>query len=113
MSVTLFILTKRHLEEDVCSALQIWQQEQQWKGWCLLAKQLLPASFDALLQLPTDQLREAVCPFSTNTRVALSHRAMSPSCPVAVQRSNLVLLQVSCQLIIWAMRWLLVVHTLI
>lgn len=52
-------------------------------------------------------------PFSTDTRVALSQRAKSPSCPVAVQRSNLVLLQVSCLLTSWAVLWLVVILTLI
>lgn len=73
--------------------LQVWSQGQQWKGWVMCAKQLVPDSFPALLQLPTQQVGMALSEMSNGVKLQLSQYAKAPSCPVAVPRTTLVMLQ--------------------
>ncbi len=73
--------------------LQVWTQGQQWKGWIMCSKQLVPDSFPALLQLPTQQFGAALAEMSSGVKLQLSQYAKAPSCPVAVPRTTLVLLQ--------------------
>lgn len=73
--------------------IQVWSQAQQWKGWVMCAKQLVPDSFPALLQLPTQQVGMALADMSNGVKLQLSQYAKAPSCPVAVPRTTLVLLQ--------------------
>lgn len=81
---------------DILSSLvnkQVWTQGQQWKGWIMCSKQLVPDSFPALLQLPTQQFGAALAEMSSGVKLQLSQYAKAPSCPVAVPRTTLVLLQ--------------------
>ncbi|KAA6422560.1 MAG: hypothetical protein FRX49_07421, partial [Trebouxia sp. A1-2] len=53
---------------DILSSLvnkQVWTQGQQWKGWIMCSKQLVPDSFPALLQLPTQQFGAALAEMSS------------------------------------------------
>lgn len=59
----------------------------------MCAKQLVPDSFPALLQLPTQQVGAALSDMSNGVKLQLSQYAKAPSCPVAVPRTTLVLLQ--------------------
>lgn len=59
----------------------------------MCAKQLVPDSFPALLQLPTQQVGIALSEMSNGVKLQLSQYAKAPSCPVAVPRTTLVLLQ--------------------
>lgn len=81
------------LHDVVLAQLQVWTQGQQWKGWIMCSKQLVPDSFQALLQLPTQQLGVALAEMSNGVKLQLSQYAKAPSCPVAVPRTTLVLLQ--------------------
>ena len=75
------------------TVMQVWTQGQQWKGWIMCSKQLVPDSFPALLQLPTQQFGTALAEMSSGVKLQLSQYAKAPSCPVAVPRTTLVLLQ--------------------
>ena len=81
------------MSHDVHSGVQVWTQGQQWKGWIMCSKQLVPDSFPALLQLPTQQIGAALAEMSSGVKLQLSQYAKAPSCPVAVPRTTLVLLQ--------------------
>lgn len=59
----------------------------------MCSKQLVPDSFPALLQLPTQQFGAALAEMSSGVKLQLSQYAKAPSCPVAVPRTTLVLLQ--------------------
>ena len=59
----------------------------------MCSKQLVPDSFPALLQLPTQQFGAALAELSNGIKLQLSQYAKAPSCPVAVPRTTLVLLQ--------------------
>ena len=59
----------------------------------MCAKQLVPDSFPALLQLPTQQVGAAMAEMSSGVKLQLSQYAKADSCPVAVPRTTLVLLQ--------------------
>ena len=59
----------------------------------MCSKQLVPDSFPALLQLPTQQFGTALAEMSSGVKLQLSRYAKAPSCPVAVPRTTLVLLQ--------------------
>lgn len=59
----------------------------------MCAKQLVPDSFPALLQLPTQQVGMALSEMSNGVKLQLSQYAKAPSCPVAVPRTTLVMLQ--------------------
>lgn len=59
----------------------------------MCSKQLVPDSFPALLQLPTQQFGAALAEMSNGIKLQLSQYAKAPSCPVAVPRTTLVLLQ--------------------
>ncbi|DBB00785.1 TPA: hypothetical protein ACH3X1_000717 [Trebouxia sp. C0004] len=81
---------------DILSSLvskQVWTHGQQWKGWIMCSKQLVPDSFPALLQLPTQQFGAALAEMSSGVKMQLSQYAKAPSCPVAVPRTTLILLQ--------------------
>ena len=57
------------------------------------AKQLVPDSFPAILQLPTQQVGAAAAEMSPGVKLQLSKYARAESCPVAVPRTTLALLQ--------------------
>lgn len=86
-------MAKQVLHDVVLAQLQVWTQGQQWKGWIMCSKQLVPDSFQALLQLPTQQFGVALAEMSNGVKLQLSQYAKAPSCPVAVPRTTLVLLQ--------------------
>ena len=59
----------------------------------MCSKQLVPDSFPALLQLPTEQFGAALAEMSHGVKLQLAQYAKATSCPVAVPRTTLVLLQ--------------------
>ena len=92
-SVNTSVVAWKPLRDVFLAQLQVWTQGQQWKGWIMCAKQLVPDSFQALLQLPTQQFGAALAEMSNGVKLQLSQYAKAPSCPVAVPRTTLVLLQ--------------------
>ena len=80
------------LRSELLALLQIWTQREAFRGWIIAAKQLVPDSFPALLQLPAEHLRQALQQLHKDTIAELSRFVKDPACAVTVPRDSIMLL---------------------
>lgn len=76
---------------------KIWTQESQWKGWVLCAEHAAPESFAAVLQLPTDVLRNTLSLTKPGFREQLLAFISSPQCTVLLTKATRTTVQNSAK----------------